>query len=313
LATGVDTLAATPGVTDAVAGRVRFAPAKALWFLGLAGLAVLFGPSTITPGALALFLVTTAATLCLGHSLGMHRRLIHRSFECSPALERVLVYFGVLVGIAGPLGMMRTHDLRDWAQRQPRCHDYFAHRRSMPVDAGWQLCCEIELDHPPVFTPPADVAGDRFMRFLERSWPLHQLPWTLLFLWLGGAAWVVWGVCARVAVCNAGHWFIGYLAHNRGHRRWHVDGASVQGYNVRFCGLVTMGECWHNNHHAFPRSARLGLAPGELDPGWWTLKALEACGVVRSLRTPDDLPPRAELRRLPEAPANVPPARVVAS
>jgi predicted DCC family thiol-disulfide oxidoreductase YuxK len=64
---------------------------------------------------------TTAITLCLGHSLGMHRRFIHRSYAAPLWLERLFVYLGTLVGMAGPLGMMRTHDLRDRAQRQPEC------------------------------------------------------------------------------------------------------------------------------------------------------------------------------------------------
>jgi stearoyl-CoA desaturase (delta-9 desaturase) len=74
-----------------------------------------------------------------------------------------------------------------------------------------------------------------------------------------------------------------------------VRGASVQGFNVPFCSLITMGESWHNNHHAFPGSARLGIAPGQWDPGWWFLRLLEALGLAWQLRTPADLPPRPAL------------------
>ena len=74
-----------------------------------------------------------------------------------------------------------------------------------------------------------------------------------------------------------------------------VRGAAVQGRNVRFTSLLTMGECWHNNHHAFPGSARLGLYPGEWDPGWWVLSILRRAGLVRSVRLPEDLPARIEL------------------
>ena len=95
-----------------------------------------------------------------------------------------------------------------------------------------------------------------------------------------------------------GHWLVGYFAHNRGPQTWHVEGAGVQGYNVRYCGLVTMGEAWHNNHHAYPASARLGLGPGEADPGWWVLLALSRLGLVWDLKTPDVLPDRPSLRRI---------------
>jgi stearoyl-CoA desaturase (delta-9 desaturase) len=69
----------------------------------------------------------------------------------------------------------------------------------------------------------------------------------------------------------------------------------VQGYNVPFCGLITMGEAWHNNHHAFPGSARLGLGDGETDPGWWVLMGLSRLGLVWRVKTPADLPRRPNL------------------
>ena len=59
-----------------------------------------------------------------------------------------------------------------------------------------------------------------------------------------------------------------------------------------------MGEAWHNNHHAFPASARLGLKQGEADPGWWVLRALRRLGLVWNLRTPETLPHRPNLRAL---------------
>jgi len=64
----------------------------------------------------------------------MHRRLIHRSYDCPLWLERLFVYLGTLVGMAGPYGMIRQHDIRDWAQRKPRCHPYLAHRSGLLRD-----------------------------------------------------------------------------------------------------------------------------------------------------------------------------------
>ena len=124
---------------------------------------------------------------------------------------------------------------------------------------------------------------------------LQQLPWAAAFYALGGIPWVVWGIAVRVAASVTGHWLVGHFAHNRGPRSWHIEGAGVQGYNVPYCGLVTMGEAWHNNHHAFPASARLGIKPGEWDPGWWVLCALRRVGVVWNVRTPEMLPHRPNL------------------
>ena len=76
----------------------------------------------------------------------------------------------------------------------------------------------------------------------------------------------------------------------------------MQGYNVPWCGLITMGEAWHNNHHAFPGSARLGLEAGERDPGWWVLMALARVGLAWNVKTPDALPHRPNLVALDHAP-----------
>ncbi|MEM9303662.1 MAG: acyl-CoA desaturase [Pseudomonadota bacterium] len=281
---------------DACRGRVRWSPTTSIWVTSMLLVTCLAGPVTLAADTLLVFATTTAMTLCLGHSLGMHRLLIHRSYATCKPLEYALVWLGVLVGLAGPLGMMRTHDLRDWAQRQARCHDYFGHRRRWYQDAWWQLHCRLELAAPPTFRPERAVSEDPVYRFLERTWMAQQLiPAALLFA-CGGWGWVVWGVCARVTVSVGGHWLIGYFAHNDGHQSWRVAGAGVQGFNLPFWSLLTFGESWHNNHHAFPGSAKLGLHAGELDPGWWVLKALAAAGLVWNLRLPEDLPPRAELR-----------------
>src|SRR5580698_153028 len=87
--------------------------------------AVVLAPSHFSWSGLAVFSALSYPTLLLGHSIGMHRRLIHRTFECPKAFERLLVWLGVLVGMVGPFGILRIHDIRDWAQRESKCHDFF--------------------------------------------------------------------------------------------------------------------------------------------------------------------------------------------
>jgi len=136
---------------------------------------------------------------------------------------------------------------------------------------------------------------------LERTWRLHQLPLAAALYLLGGWGWVVWGVGVRLFVSLTGHWLVGYLAHNRGGQTWWIKDAAVQGYNVRGFALLTMGESWHNNHHAYPGSARLGLHAGEWDLGWLVLRGLARLGLVWDLATPETLPARPERLRLPAA------------
>ena len=281
---------------DVRCGTVRYAPIKSLWFLGMVCGALVGGLLTINVSAIAVFVLTTTVVLLFGHSLGNHRKLVHDSFQCPKWLEYLLVYCGVQVGLAGPLGLLRQHELRDYAQRLPDCHDYLRHGRPAWIDAWWQLNCELTLQWPPTVRIEPRIGQDGFYLFLERTWMAQQLPGALLLYWFGGWAFVWWGVCARVTAGVFGHWFIGYLAHNRGEIVREVRGAAVQGRNVRFTSLLTMGECWHNNHHAFPGSARLGLQPGEWDPGWWALQALARLGLVWSPKLPVDLPTRPELR-----------------
>lgn len=286
--------------SDPVRGEVRWAPGKSLWIGSMTGTALLLGPLYFSWSAFFLFLGASAVTLCAGHSVGMHRRLIHNSFQCPLWLEHLCVYLGVLVGMAGPVGMMRLHDMRDWAQRQPDCHDFFAHRAGFWRDGWHQLHCELQLVNPPDFELEQRVAGDRVHMWMERTWQWQQVPWAILFFSVGGMPWLVWGICARVAVCVTGHWLVGHFAHREGGQTWVVDGACVQGFDVKIAGLISMGESWHNNHHAFPGSARLGLEPGQVDLGWLLLLGFERVGLAWSIVTPEHLAHRPALRRVAE-------------
>jgi stearoyl-CoA desaturase (delta-9 desaturase) len=285
--------------TDLIVGAVQYSWRKSLWFTSMAAGAIVGGALTFRWPAVLLFVLSTASVLLFGHSLGSHRKLIHNTFACPKWLEYLLVYCGVQVGLAGPLGLLRQHELRDYAQRLRDCHSYLRHGESFARDFWWQVHCDLHLANEPELRLESRVADDRFYRFLERTWMFQQLPVAAaLFLW-GGWAFVWWGGCARVTAGILGHWLIGHFAHNHGDMSYVVKGAAVQGRNVRFVSLLTMGECWHNNHHAFPGSAKLGLHAGEWDPGWWTLQALAWVGLAWSFRLPSDLPARAavECRR----------------
>jgi stearoyl-CoA desaturase (delta-9 desaturase) len=188
----------TDDLNSVCEGNVRWSPAKSLWFIGMAGAAVVGGIYFFTWSGLLVFFIATGAVLLLGHSLGSHRKLIHNSYQCPKWLEYVLVYMGVQVGLAGPLGLMRAHELRDYAQRLPTCHDFLRHGSSFWKDAWWQLNCDLVLRNPPKIAIEQRVADDRFYRFLEATWMWQQLPPALLLYAMGGWSFVVFGTCARV-------------------------------------------------------------------------------------------------------------------
>jgi stearoyl-CoA desaturase (delta-9 desaturase) len=263
---------------------------------------LILGPMTFTFPAFAVFLLLTGGFLLLGHSVGFHRRLIHGSFKAPRWLDYILMWCGTAVGMSGPFWMIRAHDLRDWAQRQADCHPYLAHKRQMLIDGIWQLHFRLELDQPPGFDL-GETGRDPFYRFLEQTWMLQQLPIAAVLYAFGGWPFVVWGVCVRVFVSVFGHWFVGHLAHNRGPQSWLVAGAGVQAHDVPWAAIPTMGEAWHNNHHAFPGSARIGLYEGQADWGFVFIRLLQRLGLAWDIRTPDTLPARPQLRRAPPASA----------
>ena len=279
--------------SDPTHGRVQWDPARSIWNAAMLLCSIVLAPRYFTWSALAVFAILLEVTMCTGHSVGFHRRLIHRTFKCPLWLERLLVWSGTLVGMQGPFWVVHSHDLRDWAQRQPDCHPYLRHGQGMLKDAFWSLHCRLVLNRPPGFDPGAGIGDDPFHRFLQRTWMLQQLPLAAVLYWIGGAPWLVWGICVRVTVGVSMHWFVGYICHSHGPQSWLVNAGAVQAHNVPWAALASMGESWHNNHHAFPASARHGLYPGQIDIGFGFIRLLEQLGLAWDVQTPATLPARA--------------------
>lgn len=185
---------------DPCAGTVSWDPIRSLWNGGMMLAGAILGPRLFTWSAFTVFLALLLVTMCTGHSVGFHRRLIHRTFQCPKWLERLLVWSGTLVGMEGPFWVVRAHDTRDWAQRQPRCHAYLRHSSGLLRDGWWNLHCRLTLDRPPQFDPGPGIGDDPFYKFLQRTWMLQQLPLALGLYVLGGWSWVIWGICVRVTV-----------------------------------------------------------------------------------------------------------------
>ena len=285
--------------TNAIDGTVTWSPVKSLWLTSMMVVAVVGGILTFSWDAAVVSFVLTTTTLCFGHSVGLHRLLIHRSFECPLWIEHCMVYAGVLVGMGGPQKMTFMHEIRDWSQQQPDCHPFYKHQRNVLIDGIWNLHCECRLSNGPKFVPEQSLTHSEYYRLLDRYWMAAQLPVAGLLFLCGGYAYVIWGICVRVSLSLIGHWAVGFLAHNAGQTSWRVKGNGVQGFNVNGLGLLTMGEAWHNNHHAFPDSCRLGLHAGQNDPGWWLLVVLQRLGLATNLNLPHHLPELSELDRKP--------------
>ena len=278
-------------------GAVKIDFKKTIW-ISVMSVGSVLAPFHFSWSALAVFLVSSYLTLLIGHSVGMHRMMIHQSFDAPKPLKRLLIFIGVMVGMGGPSQIIKMHDVRDWAQRLPECHVFFSHKENYFKDIFWQLFCKFEFKNPPTITIESELSQDPHIRFFDKYWWIIQILIGCALYLIGGIDWVLWGCCLRVFVSSAGHWSVTYFCHNPGPAKWHVKGAGVQASNLRFGGFITHGECWHNNHHAFPESAQIGLDPNQLDPAWAVISALEKLGYVTDVNRPRDRSQQEDLRRI---------------
>jgi len=136
-----------------------------------------------------------------------------------------------------------------------------------------------------------DLLADRDLCFISRTFPLWAvvglaLPFALgLALTgtiVGGLTGLLWGGAVRIFLLHHVTFSINSLCHFFGRRPFHTDDHSR---NLAWLAPLAFGEAWHNNHHAFPTSARHGLGRWQVDPGAWLISALErsrlAWGVIR--------------------------------
>lgn len=283
--------------TNALVGKIRWNPRKSLFYCGMAALGI-----TALPFAdiedWVIFALLTGLTILAGHSVGMHRLLIHRSFSTSKSIEYALVYLGVLVGMAGPIGMIRLHDARDWHQRQLQCPPFPSHSTGFWQDAWWQLHCTFDLDNPPEFVLEKSIANSKFYQWLEQTWMMQQVPLAVILFYFGGWTLVGVGVGLRVFISLTGHWMVGHFAHKRGQQRWVIEGLPVQGYNLPYLSWLTFGENWHGNHHAFPESALLGVENHQSDPGFILILTLKKLGLAWDIKLPEHVKKRKGLTLL---------------
>jgi fatty-acid desaturase len=279
-------------------GDIRWSPVRSLWLLAMYLGAAIWAVPTWSWGSLGVFFATSGILLCLGFSVGLHRGVIHRSFEMSPWLEHGLMWLAALNGFGGVLSLIRMHERRDYWQNRSRCPEYYAYRHGPWRDYLWYL--HMSYRGEPEFEPVLrrEVGGDPLYRILERSWILQPLLLGALLYLAGGWPWFVWGLLVRVSVTLTGVWLVNYAVHRHGYRNFEIPQVILEGGNSVLFGLISMGEGWHNNHHALPRSARLGLAWWELDPGYWCIRILEGLRLVRYVRRPGDGVLRPEARPL---------------
>jgi stearoyl-CoA desaturase (delta-9 desaturase) len=275
--------AAPPSSLAASSGRVELAWLKTAWLYAnlVFGLAAL--PTGLTARSFAASFVLAFLTLCVGHSVGLHRGVIHKTYATSRPVRWLLALLFAFSGLGGPISWLKVHYTRDYWQNREDAPRYFRYDHGIVTDYHWNMHCRFVPAQVDLYGIPTEDTSDPFLRFLERAWMVFPVTLAALLAWRFG--WAFAGVTCGLRVVGGifGHWFVGYVSHKIGYVRYAVDGASAEGRNVFFLGVVSFGEGFHNNHHAYPSSARMGVKWYELDLGWWVVRMLELVGVVRDV------------------------------
>ena len=260
----------------------RFCPGNAAFFLVLhAGAALAFVPAFFSWSGVAVMMVLYWVTASLGICLGFHRYLTHRSFE----LPRWLGYFFTLCGTLacenGPIKWVAQHRMHHAYSDQP-LDPHNARRGFWWCHMGWMLYKNHYDDPEKIASYSKDIRDDRFYQFLDRNFLWLQGGLAGVLFAAGGWSWVVWGVFLRLVVVYHATWFVNSAAHMWGYRNIRLkDDLST---NCWWVGLIAWGEGWHNNHHAFPSSARHGLLPWEIDLTWMSIALLKKLGLATQIK-----------------------------
>lgn len=215
-----------------------------------------------------------------GVGIAYHRLLTHRGFTTSKWMTRFLATCGSLGLQSGPITWVTTH----------RLHHAFTDTEKDPHSPlngifwshmGW-IFRGTAQNQPEAtrqrYSP--DLMRDPYLRFLDKYYYVTTLALCAVLYAIGGWTMIVWAVAFRVTVSWHFTWLVNSATHLWGSRRFDTRDDSR---NNAFVAAVTFGEGWHNNHHAFPRSARHGLTWKEFDINWIQLRILEKLGLISNL------------------------------
>jgi stearoyl-CoA desaturase (delta-9 desaturase) len=245
-------------------------------------------------------LVTLYAAGAIGTTVGFHRCFTHRAFEAAPPAKAALAILGSLT-LQGPVTQWVTDH---------RKHHAFADRPGDPHSphtsgpgawgalkgffhshVGWMFVTK-GMERGDAYGK--DLYEDRLIRAIDRLyllWVVVSLGLPFVIGWAvrgtvgGGIEALMWGGLLRIFLFHHATFSVNSICHLFGRRPYESRDQARNNWAV---ALLTMGEGWHNNHHAFPRSARLGLNRFQIDPGWWVTRLLELVGLASDVKVPSD-------------------------
>ena len=249
--------------------------------------------------AIVAFWVLTLAT-GLGINVGLHRLFSHHSFATFAPIEWALMILGGMASTRGPFHWVATHRVhhrqsdRNGDPHSPHVGDgrpLRTWRGFWHAYSGW-LCSDRYAYQAAAVR---DLARRRDLAWIDRHW----LLWLLLGLVLPGLAGLLIGRTAYDALIGfllAGvfrHFVVLQLpfavnavCHLWGSRPYDTPDRSRNNFLL---GLIALGDGWHNNHHAFPSSARHGFYWWQPDLTWGVIWLMERAGLAWRVKRPHPL------------------------
>jgi stearoyl-CoA desaturase (delta-9 desaturase) len=225
-----------------------------------------------------------------GVTIGFHRLLTHRAFATYPGLERTFAVLGSLAVQGSVIDWVadhrkhHAHTDQEGDPHSPHVGHGSGLRGLLFAHVGWLLETQGQADWKK-FAP--DLYEDPAMRRIGRSFPQLvgvslALPTLAGFLLngftVGGALQgLVWGGLVRIFLVHHVTWSVNSVCHFFGRRRFDLEDHST---NVGWLAVLSLGESWHHNHHAFPRSAFHGLRWYEFDLSGVAILTLQRVGLA---------------------------------
>ena len=227
-----------------------------------------------------------------GITVGFHRMLTHRSFQTSKPVEYLFAIMGSMA-VQGPVISWVADHRKHHAHADEEGDPHSPHgygdgiggvlKGLWHAHVGWLVTDQGRARRSKY---AKDLMEDQGMRRVNRWF----VGWVVLGLFIpallgfaltgtvaGALTGLLWGGLVRIFLQHHITWSINSVCHFFGRRRFDVEDEST---NVFWLALPSLGEAWHHNHHAFPRSAVHGLGRLELDPSAWVIWAMEKLGLI---------------------------------
>jgi stearoyl-CoA desaturase (delta-9 desaturase) len=235
-------------------------------------------------------LVVMYMVTAVGITVGFHRLLTHRAFASYPWVERTFAVLGSLSVQGSVMDWVADHRKHHaHTDREGDPHSpHVGHGSGLSglwhAHVGWLLETQGQADWRKY---AAELYEDPAMRMIGRRFPQLAVlslviptvaDWALHdFTAAGALRGLVWGGLVRIFFVHHVTWSVNSVCHFFGSRRFDLDDHST---NVSWLAVLSLGESWHHNHHAFPRSAYHGLRWWEVDPSGVIIAGMQKVGLA---------------------------------